>query len=252
MSAIRIVSTAVVAAVLASAPSGGAAQDVTVSGLVVTSSDAAPLAGVLVRLDTGERTRTRKDGSFRLEGIGPGPHGVALVAAGCQITFAALSPDPGEQVTVAFQMEYDPEVAAAARRASSSGRVIGSAEIERMRAQDVGDVLARLYPGMVGAPPVQPGQEAYLRSRGSVSLSGPVEPAIILDGSLLGPASAGRLRDIPIADVAWIQVARGASGGWDVGTGGSGGLVRIQTRRGPSMPAPFVDPQRCEIPGWDG
>ncbi|GMV06554.1 MAG: hypothetical protein AMXMBFR53_28300 [Gemmatimonadota bacterium] len=50
--------------------------------------------------------------------------------------------------------------------------------------------------------------------------------------------------------VAWIEVFRGAVGGWEVGAGGSGGLIRIQTKRGRPMEPPSLDPELCDIPGW--
>jgi len=233
-------------------PRPSLSQEVTLRGLVVTSAEGTAIPGVLVVLDSGGRGKTDDEGAFSIPGVMPGPHRVALVAPGCQIAFASVEPIVGQERAVAFQMPYDPRVVAAARHRSAEGRVITAAEIEKMHARDLTDVLARAVPGLVSAQRNQPGQEARLRSRGAVSLRGEVEPAIELDGVLAGEAAMARIDDIPPTDVAWIQILRGASGGWEVGTGGSGGLIRIQTKRGSPMDAPIVEPERCQIPGWEG
>lgn len=240
----------VLVAALLPGPSGVLAQSATLTGLVVSASDGAPLPGVLVVLESGRATKSDHGGAFHIKDVAPGAHRVALVAPACQITYASVRPQPGQEVTVAFQAIFDPEVLARAKRRAAAGRVIGAAEIERMRARDLSDVLVRTFPWMSRSRPSQPGHEARLRSRSSVSATGPLEPAVIVDGANVGPSSLARIDDISMADVAWIQVARGAAGGWEVGTGGSGGLIRIQTKRGLRMEQPFVEPEWCEIPAW--
>jgi len=240
------------AAILVLHPRPSLSQQATLRGFVVTTAEGTGIPGALVVLDSGERGKTDDQGAFTIQGVEPGPHRVTLVAPGCQIAFASVDAVVGEDRAVAFQMPYDPKIVAAARRRSAAGRVITAAEIEKMHARDLADVLARTVPGLVSAMPTQPGQDVRLRSRGAVSLRGVVEPAVEIDGVLMGEASLARIGDIPPTDVAWIQVLRGASGGWEVGTGGSGGLIRIQTKRGHQTVAPFVDPERCQIPEWGG
>ena len=240
------------ASILVLHPRPSLGQQVTLRGLVVTAAEGTGIPGALVVLDSGERGKTDDRGAFLIDGVEPGPHRVALVAPACQITFASVDAVVGEDRAVAFQMPFDPKVVAAARRRSAAGRVITAAEIEKMHARDLADVLGRAVPGLVSGMATQPGQEARLRSRGAVSLREAVEPAVEVDGVLLGEAGLARISDIPPTDVAWIQVLRGASGGWEVGTGGSGGLIRIQTKRGEQMDAPIVEPERCQIPGWEG
>lgn len=250
----RVLRAAVLPAalVLAMHPWPSLAQEVTLRGLVVTSGEGTGIPGVLVVLDSGERGKTDDRGAFTIAGVEPGPHRVALVAPACQISFASVAPVAGADRAVAFQIPYDPEAVAAARRLSAAGRVVTAAEIDRMHAHDITEVLSRTFPGLVGSLPTQPGQEGRLRSRGAVSMRSAVEPAVEIDGVLVGAAGTTRINDIPPTDVAWIQVLRGPSGGWEVGTGGAGGLIRIQTRRGQATEAPFDEPERCQIPGWGG
>lgn len=235
-------------ALLLGPPPGARAQHVSVRGQVVSSDLARPLADVLVVLDSGQRSKTDKKGAFRLDKVPPGTHRVLLVAAGCQTADASLEAVEGQDLEVAFPMAFDAEVAAEARRLGAQGKVVSASQLERYRARRLSDALASLFPGLVGADPSQPGGEARIRSRTSVSGSGPVEPAVILDGQLLGSAGFSRVNDIAVADVAWIQVPRGASGGWEAGSKGSGGIIRIQTQRGPRVPAPISDPTRCDLP----
>ncbi|MCG6989481.1 MAG: TonB-dependent receptor [Gemmatimonadetes bacterium] len=238
-------------AVLLLLPCGAGAQVAGLGGFVIASTGGARVPGVLVVVDTGERVMTDADGAYALTDLSPGPHRLALVAPGCQITFASLELRPGEHRTLGFEIVFDPAAAEAARhRRSPGGKVMTAPEIEALHVQTLADVLARMAPGFVGAPPSQPGQEARVRGRRSVSARSDVAPALIVDGVRLGTLETEQLSGIHPSDVAWIEVFRGASGGWEVGTGGSGGLVRIQTKRGRRMDMPYVEPERCEIPGW--
>lgn len=235
------------------APGSLEAQSATLEGFVLGSSSGRRLPGVLVAAEGGPRTRSGDEGVYRLEGIEPGERRIALVAPGCQITMATVDLWPGETRSLAFEILYDPKVAdQLARRRRSSGKVVTGWEIEAMHAPTLLDVLSRVAPGMVGSQPRQPGMDPVARSRSPVGFLGNVPPAVILDGSLLGATGFSYIQDISPTDVAWLEILGGASGGWEVGTGGSGGLVRIQTKRGRQMDAPILDPEQCEIPGWKG
>lgn len=229
------------------------AQSATLEGFVLSSSSGRRLPGVLVAVESGPSTKSDADGAYRLEGISPGEHRVALVAPGCQITMANVGLWPGERKSLAFEVAFDPGVARELTlRRRSSGKVVTAAEIEAMRAPTFLDVVARVAPGMVRALPNQPGGAPVAGGRNPVGLSETVPPAVVLDGARLGESGFQILQDINPADVAWLEVLQGASGGWEVGTGGSGGLLRIQTKRGTRMDALVLEPERCEIPGWKG
>jgi len=231
-----------------------AAQNATLEGFVLGSSNGRRLERVLLVVEDGPRTWTREEGVYRLEAIPPGEHRVAFVAPGCQITFTTVEVWPDETRSMAFEIAYDPAVAELlAGRRRSSGKVVTAQEIEAMHAPTLLDVLVRMAPGMVGSQPNQPGRDVRVRSRSPVGMQDVVTPAVVLDGAVLGPDGFVYVQDISPADVAWMEVLGGASGGWDVGTGGSGGLIRIQTKRGRRLDAPFLEPEQCEIPwGSDG
>ncbi len=228
------------------------AQSSTLEGFVLASADGRRLPGVLVVLDSGPQAKSDGEGVYRLEDIPPGEHWIALVAPGCQITFASVDLWPGEVRSLAFEIAYDPKVAEGlARRRRSLGRLVTAWEIEAMHAGTLTEVLAYVAPGMVGTTPRQPGMDPVARSRSPVGFQGSVPPSVVLDGTVLGTSGFESLQDIRPSDVAWLEVLRGAAGGWEVGTGGSGGLIHIQTKRGRRMDFPFLEPEQCEIPGWE-
>ena len=230
-----------------------AAQTATLEGFVLSSSTGRRLPGVLVAVEAGPRTLSDADGAYRLVGIEPGERRIALVAPGCQITIANVGLWPGGAKSLAFEADFDPTVAERlTQRRRSAGKVVTATEIEAMRVPRFLDVIARVAPGMVRMMPTQPGAAPVAGNRAPVGFSESVPPAVILDGVLQGASGFQVLQDINPADVAWLEVFSGASGGWVVGTGGSGGLIRIQTKRGRQMDAPLLDPERCEIPGWEG
>ncbi len=241
------------AAFAAGSPHALAAQTATLEGFVLSSSSGKRLPGVLVAVEGGPRATSDADGAYRLSGIEPGERRIALVAPGCQITFANVGFWPGEAKSLAFEAAFDPRVAERlSQRRRSSGKVFSAAEIEAMRVPRFLDVVARVAPGMVRTMPTQPGAAPVAGNRSPVGVSESVPPAVILDGAFLGASGFQVLQDINPADVAWLEVLPGAVGGWEVGTGGSGGLIRIQTKRGRQMDAFVLDPERCEIPGWRG
>lgn len=232
-------------------PGALAAQSSTLEGRVLASSDGRRLPGVLVAVQAGPRTLSGADGAYRIEGVEPGEHLLAVVAPGCQLTFALVDLLPGEVRSLTFDIAFDLTVfEELAQRQGSAGRMVMAAEIEAMHASTLAEVLSRVAPGMVGSSPPQPGMVSPGRGRATVSAGGSVAPAVILDGSILGPSGLQDIQDLRPSDVAWIEVLQGAAGGWEVGTGGSGGLVRIQTKRGRGTSPLLLAPERCEIPGF--
>jgi len=230
---------------------GVRAQEGTLEGVVLAASDKSPVGGVLVVLEGGKRAKGNGDGEFRLKDVPVGVHRMALVAPGCQITFVSVEIWPDETREMGFEIAYTPATAEqlAARR-RTGGKVVTAQEIEGMRAHTMLDVLSRVAPGMLGNQP-EPGEVPVARSRSQLGTQGSVSPAVMVDGQLMGWEDGfAYLNDINPSDVSWLEVQRGATGGWEVGTGGSGGLVRVQTKRGRQMDVPFLAPEQCEIP-WD-
>ena len=239
------------AAALLTLPAAASPQASALAGIVRTSDDGSPLAGVLIRVDTGERTMTDAGGAFHLPAVAPGRHEVALVAPGCQITFRTVRLEAGVTSTEDFAIAFDEAlVADLTRKTRAGGTLVSAADIEAMHARTLLDVVARVAPGMVVSPATQPGGDPRIAGRGYVTAQGPRTPAVIVDGVALGPDGCNQLNDIQASDVAWLEIQRGASGGWELGTGGAGGVIRVTTRRGGVGGFPSLDPRLCTVPGW--
>lgn len=240
----------VFAAALVALPTAAFPQTSALTGVVRASGDGSPVAGVLILLDTGERTTSDAAGAYRIPAVASGRRDVALVAPGCQITFRTVTLEPG-MTRADLDIAFDEKVVAdLTRKQRAGGTLVTAAEIQEMNAHTLMDVLARVAPGMVVSPATQPGGDARIAGRGYVTAQGTRTPAVVVDGVALGPDGSNQLNAIPASEVAWLEIHRGASGGWELGTGGAGGLIRVNTRRGGAGGPPTLDPRLCPIPGW--
>ena len=80
------------------------------------------------------------------------------------------------------------------------------------------------------------------------TVQGVSPPVVVFDGVVMGDAW-GALRDLKPEDVYSLEVLRGASRGWVYGTGGSGGVIRVETRAGETGYG-VAHPDRCDIGAW--
>lgn len=238
-------------AVAAGAPTPCGAQTAALEGIVVGSADGRHISGALIVLDTGERAKSDASGMYGFDDVIPGQRQVALVAPDCQVSFASIELLPGERRRLGFEIAYDEAQAIAqARKRVAEGLLVTAADIEAMHAASLTDVLRRVAPSMVGFPGAQPGSDEKVYGRGWVTAQGPRVPVVVVDGSLMGMPAPQVLGDISPADVAYMEILKGASGGWQYGTGGAGGVIRIQTKRGQLSDAPLLDPELCPLPEW--
>lgn len=216
-------------------------------GVIFSPASGGPVAGALVLLESGQRGRTDAFGRFLLTNIIPGPHRVAIVTPGCKISFAMVELAPDGQHRIGFQVQFDPpELIQDAYEMDPLAQVVTADEIADMKVQRLSDVLRRKAPGMVGGRTGQPGDGIRLRGRSRSAAPGSSQPVVVLDGVVLGAASIRDIDDIPPGDVAFIEIRRGAAGGWSYGTGGAGGVIKIQTKRGQGLLR--TDPEFCEPP----
>ncbi len=217
-------------------------------GVVSSSTSGGPVSGALVMLDSGKRAKTDAWGRFLLTDIIPGSHRVAIVTPGCKVFFATAELEPDRQRNIGFLVEVDPAELARPVEMDPLALVVTAEEIEAMNYQRLSHVLRRVAPSMVGGRSGGSGDQTRLRGRTRSVSGGSNAPVVVLDGVVLGTNSARDIDDIPAEDVAFLEILRGASGGWAYGTGGSGGVIRIWTKRGKGLrPA---DPESCEVPEW--
>ena len=73
---------------------------------------------------------------------------------------------------------------------------------------------------------------------------------VIFDGVQVGDGERA-LQDFKPVDVYSMEILRGASRGWEYGTGGAGGVIKIVTKTG-DLGYGVEHPDRCDIGDWTG
>ncbi len=225
-------------------------------GEVVDSVTGQPVAGVLLRLDSGPETLSDEDGRFRLVGLEPGPHMFALLTHDCRITWSEVELTSGQVYRVevrlgsAFGARVEREQEEAERR-RSVGELVTADEIEEMNVTTLADVIRRVKPTMIGAPRGTVGAPTSVsgRSRNSfLSGTGEGEPVVVVDGVRV--AHGAQVLDvIRPSDVETLELLPGAVAGWEFGSAGSAGVIRVTTRRG-ARASSRSGAEGCIVPGF--
>jgi outer membrane cobalamin receptor len=131
----------------------------------------------------------------------------------------------------------------------SDGDFYSGEELEEMNPRNLLDALRRLAPDMVGPEGGQPGSRTALQGRIRTA-QGVNPPIVVFDGVLVGDGTTA-LRDFRPQDVASMEILKGASRGWEYGTGGAGGVIKVVTRHG-DVGYGIAHPDRCDVEGWNG
>jgi hypothetical protein len=218
-------------------------------GLTVDAQTGLPFPNVQLRFDTGQRVMSDGHGRYHIQGVPPGSHRVALVTGRCNVTFASVDLASGQIKRVAFSLPT--EVATGPTheelKKRSEGQYYGSAELEDMSARNLLDVLRRVAPDMVGPQNGLPGASPSLMSR-TRTAQGVTPPIVVFDGVQVADG-VRTLRDFKPTDVTSLEILRGASRGWEYGTGGAGGVIRVTTKHG-ERGLGVQDPDGCHIGPW--
>ena len=219
-------------------------------GLTLDAQSGLPFPNVQLRIDTGERTTSDEEGRFSIEGISPGYHRVALVTGRCSASFADVELADAEIRQIAFQVASEmvgvrPSHEQLKRR--SEGEYYSSEEIREMGARTLLAALRRVAPDMVGPQNGLPGASPSLIGR-TRTAQGVAAPVVVFDGILVGDGVRS-LGDLRPGDVYSLEVLRGATRGWQYGTGGAGGVIKVVTQKG-DLGYGLEHPDRCDIGDW--
>lgn len=226
------------------------AQSRTVTGVVTASEDGAALPGVnvLVRGTTNGAT-TNADGRFTLNDV---PANATLQIS--FIGYESLEVQVGNRATINAQLKADVkqlgEVVVTALGLEQSRDAFGSAASQVKGTAIAKSGEATLINGLSGkASGVtivrssgDPGSGSYIQIRGQSTISGNLQPLIVLDGipinnSTLGNSTEGvaqqsRLNDINPEDIASVEILKGASAAAIWGTRAANGVIVISTKKG--------------------
>jgi hypothetical protein len=211
----------------------------TLEGQVVDSLSGEPMSGVLVRMDSGPETLSDLDGRFRLLGLASGSHVVALLTEDCRVAWSEVDLEAGAATDVVVRLTVPPgseeaREREAAERRRAEGRVVTAEEIAKMNAVSLTDVIRRVEPTMVSSPVGYPGAPSPLSGRSPNSLSAPSgenEPVVVIDGVRVADGSR-TLQTIDPSDVETLELLSSAAGGWEFGSAGASGVIRVTTRKG--------------------
>ncbi|TAE31795.1 MAG: SusC/RagA family TonB-linked outer membrane protein [Cytophagales bacterium] len=226
------------------------AQSRTVTGVVTSSDDGAVLPGVNVIVKgTTNGATTNAEGRFTLNDV---PANASL-----QISFIGyenLDVQVGNRASINVQLKSDVrqlgEVVVTALGLEQSRDAFGSAASQVKGTQVAKSGEATLINGLSGkASGVtivrssgDPGAGSYIQIRGQSTITGSLQPLIVLDGipinnSTLGNSTEGvaqqsRLNDINPEDIAAVEILKGASAAAIWGTRAANGVIVITTKKG--------------------
>jgi hypothetical protein len=225
---------------------------------VVDSIGGDPIPGVLIRVETGEEAVSDRLGRFAVPGLRPGRQTLALLTEDCRITWARI--DIAAGVSREVEIRLPPTFGAAAlrdqardaSRQRSKGKVLVAAEIDRMNAHSATDLVRRLEPSMVRRWTGVVGEPAAVNGRAPSSIAAVSVPVLLVDGVRVHDV-AFMLDQLQPSEVDTLEVVPGAAGGWEFGSQGAGGLIRVVRRRGFADGSPEgVTANQCTVPGFGG
>lgn len=227
-------------------------------GQIVDSISGDPIGGVLVRMDSGQEAFTDQRGRFRFAGLPQGRRLVALLTADCRITWGEVTVvdrfprNVRFRLPPAFGAQAEEEQRVVEERKRTGGRRLEADEIDRINASNVLELIRRIAPGMVSPMQGDPGNvSSVVASRGrSMGTTDP--PVVVIDG-VRTPGAEGLLSTMRTTEIAELEVQPGAAAGWEYGSAGASGVIKITMRRG----VPEGTPERrevsaCVVPAFPG
>ena len=210
------------------------AQDIKVSGTVISGADNYPIIGanILVK-GTTIGTITDVDGNFSFEA----PKGSTLVISyiGYQAQEIKVSGNTPIKVVLSEDSEKLDEVVVigygSQKKSDMTGGIVavGNEKLQMVTTNNLMDKLAGQVPGLnITMEKASPSEDQVLRVRGENSLTADNSPLIVLDGI---PYS-GSLGDIDPDNIENLSVLKDASSAAIYGSRGANGVILIQTKKG--------------------
>lgn len=207
-------------------------------GQIVDSISGDPIEGVLIRMDTGETAFTDALGEFTLTGLDQGRRLFALLTADCRITWnqitvvTGIPRDERFRLPPAFGAVAAEEEEIVEQRKRTGGRVLEQQEIDRINASSVLELVRRIAPNMVSPMQGAPGDISTLVAGRSRTTGASTDaPVVVIDGVRM-PGAEGTLYTMRPHEISRLEVQPGAAAGWEYGSSGASGVIKISLRRG--------------------
>jgi hypothetical protein len=229
-------------------------------GQVVDSVSGDPIPGVMVRMDVGPQTFTDALGQFRFDALPQGRRLFAILTADCRIRWDEITLVTGIPRNKRYRLPPAFGAAAAeeveqseARRRSGGGRRLVSEDIDRMNVRSVTELIRSIAPGVLTPQQGDPGNDSGLRSARGRSMTGETAPPVLVVDGVRMPGFEGVLVAIEPSEVAMLEVLPGAAAGWEYGSSGASGVIKITLRRGlPDGADPTLARAACVVPSFPG
>lgn len=247
------------------APAAAQQAPYTITGRVVESGSARPLASVSVVISgTQLGTMTNEEGAFTLRAqVQPGEYTLQYTRLGFGRRTAPVT--LGENRTVAVgTMELSAAAvqlnevvvtgtgaAAEKRQLGNTVATVGGEEVNQApAAQSIDKALqGKVLGAVISQNNGQPGGGVSIRLRGTGSILGGAEPLIVIDGVIVenssealvslganagrgGAALSNSLSDIAPGDIERVEVVKGAAAAALYGSRANNGVIQIFTKRG--------------------
>jgi hypothetical protein len=224
-------------------------------GQILDSISGDPIEGVMVRMDSGESAFSDGLGRFMFTGLEQGRRLFALLTADCRVTWAEITVVNGiprnerYRLPPAFGAVADEKEEIVEQRTRTSGRVMEQEEIERTGASTVLELIRRLAPAMVSPMQGDPGNISSLTSSRSRSTGAATDaPVVVIDG-VRTPGVEGTLSTMRPNEISRLEVQPGAAAGWEYGSAGASGVIKITMRRGiADGQADRLERMTCNVP----
>lgn len=207
-------------------------------GQIVDSISGDPIEGVLVRMDSGEASFTDSRGEFHFRGLEQGRRLFALLTADCRVTWSEITVVNGIPRNERFRLPPTFGAVASAQeelveqRTRTSGRVLEQAEIDGANASSVLELIRRLAPNMVSPMQGSPGDVSSLTSARSRSTGARTSAPVVVIDEVRVPGVEGTLSTMRPNEISRLEVQPGAAAGWEYGSSGASGVIKITMRRG--------------------
>ncbi len=207
------------------------AQNVRVSGQVLSADDDQPLIGATVRvLGTNIAGATDIDGKFTLTGVSPSDKQLEVSYIGYETKVVEIKPELVIHLQLHTEMMDEVMVVAFGKQKRESftgaASVVSAADIERQQVTNPIEALSGNVTGLQMTETNSFTSDPSITIRGIGSLNAGTEPLIVLDGL---PYS-GYFNDINPADIASITVLKDAASNALYGARGANGVILITSK----------------------
>ena len=227
-------------------------------GQIVDSLSGEPVSGVMVRMDVGAEAFTDSRGEFVFSNLPQGRRLFAILSADCRITWGQIDVivgiprDKRLRLPPAFGAASEEERREEEERKRTGGKRIEAEEIDRMNARSVTDLIRRVAPAMVSGRSGQAGATSTITSGRNRSFQPTDPPVVVIDGLRI-PDPDVVLADMLPSEVEVLEVLPGSAAGWEYGSAGAGGVIKITLRSGLATGLPTRRRvTECVVPQFPG